>query len=135
MLHTVHKCNVVLLGLLIVGSWYVFSWPMAKSVLMGGVLASVSFALLSRDIQKFMDSFAQAGANRNTIKKVAKVRLLFNFYLRLGVIGLILYELNMLMSIHMIGLVVGLSTIMLSVVVVVLSKRNTLYSTQRFKEA
>jgi len=134
-LHSVHKFNAVILGLLIAGSWYIFSWPLAMSVMIGGLLASASFILLSRDIRKLMDSFTRAGANRNTVKRVSKVRLLFNFYARLGVIGLILYELNVYMPIHMIGLAVGLSTIMFSVVVVVLSKGNMLYSVQRFKGA
>ena len=130
-LHRVHLYNTALLGLISAGAWYVFSWPLAVSVLIGGLIASASFVLLSRDIRKVMDSVAQAGDKANSIKRIAKVRLLFNFYLRLGVIGLILYVLNARMPIHMIGL----STVMLSIVIVGLSKGSLLYSAQRFKGA
>lgn len=134
-LHTVHIYNAVLLSVLFAATWYIFSWPLAMSVMIGGLLASASFVLLSRDILKLMESVTRAGANRNSIKKVAKVRMMFNFYLRLGVIALILYVLNARLPIHMIGLVVGLSTMMLSVVIVVLSKGSMLYSAQRLKGA
>jgi hypothetical protein len=135
MLHKVHIFNAVLLSALFAAAWYVFSWPLAMSVMIGGLLASVSFVLLSRDITKLMESVTRAGTNNNSIKKIAKVRLLFNFYLRLGVIALVLYVLNERMPIHMIGLAVGLSTVMLSIVIVVLSKGSMLYSAQRIKGA
>lgn len=135
MLQQVHLYNTVLLGIMFAGTWYVFSWAEAVSVLIGGLIAIASFALLSNDIRKIMNSIARPGMNPNSAKRMAKVRLLFNFYLRLGVIALILYVLNASMPIHMIGLVVGLSTVMVSVIIVVLSKGSMLYSAQRFKGA
>jgi len=135
MLHKVHLYNTVLLSGMCAGTWYVFSWSVAVSVLIGGLIAIASFALLSNDIRRIMNSITRPGMNPNSVKRIAKVRLLFNFYLRLGVIALILYVLNASMPIHMIGLVVGLSTVMLSVVIVVLSKGSMLYSAQRFKGA
>jgi len=135
MLQQVHLYNAVLLILMFIGAWYIFSWSSAVSVMIGGLIASASFALLSRDIRKVMDSVASSGTNPNSVKRLAKVRLLFNFYLRLGVIALILYALNTRMPIQMIGLAVGLSSVMLSVIIVVLGKRNMDYSAQQFKGA
>jgi hypothetical protein len=51
------------------------------------------------------------------------------------VLAVVLYFLITRVSIDVIGLVVGLSTIMLSVIIVVLSKGSMLLSTQGFKGA
>jgi len=135
LLRRVQMYNAVLLSLMFAGTWYIFSWRPAVGVLIGGLIASASFALLSRDIRKLMDSVTRAGTNSGSIKRIAKVRLLFNFYLRLGVIALVLYALNARMPIHMVGLATGLSTVMLSVVIAVLCKGSATYSVQRFKGA
>ena len=44
----VQRFNWILLALIIGGSWSAFSWPLAKSVLIGGLLANASFFLLRR---------------------------------------------------------------------------------------
>ena len=108
---------------------------MAKSVLFGGLLANGSFFLLRRDINGFMANFGQAGMNWQAVKKLEKIRFFVKFYGRLVVLALILFVLITKVSIDVIGLVVGLSTIMFSVIVVVLSKGSMLYSAQRFKGA
>lgn len=131
----VQRFNWLLLAIIIGGSWYAFSWPLAKSVLIGGLLANGSFFLLRRDINSFMENFSQAGMNWQAVKKLEKIRFFVKFYGRLAVLALILFLLITRVSIDVIGLVVGLSTIMFSVIVVVLSKGSMLYSAQRFKGA
>lgn len=131
----VQRFNWVLLAVLIVGAWYMFSRTMAQSVLIGGLLASVSFFMLRRDIDLFMTNFSQAGMNWRAVKKLEKVKFFLKFYGRLTVLAVVLYLLITRISIDVIGLVIGLSTIMLSVVIVVLSRGSMLLSTQRIKGA
>lgn len=127
--------NWLLLAGLLAGSWYLASWEMARSVLIGGILANGSFYLLRRDLNQFMERFSQAGMNWNAVKKLEKVRFFLKFYGRLAVLAVILFLLITRVSIDVIGLVIGLSSIMASVVIVVLGKGSTLYSAQRVKGA
>jgi len=131
----VQRFNWILLAILIAVCWYMFSWSLAQSVLVGGLLANASFFLLRRDIASFMDNFSQAGMNWQAVKKLEKIRFFVKFYGRLAVLAIILYLLITRVTIDVLGLVVGLSTIMFSVIVVVLSKGSMLYSAQRFKGA
>jgi hypothetical protein len=104
-------------------------------VLIGGVLASGSFFLLKRDIEQLIDRVASAGEQAGGVKKMEKVRFFLKFYARLFVLGLLLYVLTTKISINMIGLVIGLSTVMLSIVVVVLARGRMIFSVQSFKGA
>ena len=135
LLGTIQSFSWILLAVLVAGCWYLFPGPPALSVLLGGLLANGSFILLRRDVLRFMEDFVSAGENRKTVKRMVKVRLILNFYARLAVLGVILYLLSISVTINMVGLAVGLSTIMISVIAVVLSKGSMLYSTQRFKGA
>ena len=135
LLRNVQQFNWLVLVVLIGGSWYMFSWPLAQSVLIGGILANASFFMLRRDINQFMTTFSQAGLSWQAVKKLEKVKFFLKFYGRLATLAAILYLLITLVTINVVGLVIGLSTIMFSVIVVVLSKGSMLLSTQRFKGA
>ena len=135
LLAAVQRFNWLLLAVLTVAGCFIFSWPVGLSVLVGGLLANVSFYLLRRDIDRFMTNFSLAGMNWQAVRKIEKIAFFMKFYGRLAVLGLILYLLITRISIDVLGLVVGLSTIMLSVIVVVLSKGSMLYSAQRVKGA
>ena len=135
LLKNVLQFNWFLLALLIAGSWYMYSWPMAQSVLVGGILVNVSFYMLRRDINQFMAAFSQAGLNWKAVKQLEKVKFFLKFYGRLAVLAIVLFLLISRVTVDVVGLVIGLSTIMFSVIVVVLSKGSTLLSTQRFKGA
>lgn len=135
LLNYVQRFNWLLLAVLIAGSWYMFSRTMAQSVLVGGLLASISFFMLRRDVDLFLTNFSQAGMNWRAVKKLEKIKFFLKFYGRLTALAFILYLLITWMSIDVIGLVIGISSIMLSVVIVVLSKGSMLLSTQRFKGA
>jgi hypothetical protein len=82
-----------------------------------------------------MVNFSQAGMNWRAVKKLEKIKFFLKFYGRLAVLAVVMYLLITRVSIDIVGLVIGLSTIMLSVVIVVLSKGSMLLSTQRFKGA
>lgn len=135
LLGNVQQFNWLLLAVLIGVGWYMFSWSFAQSLLIGGILANASFFMLRRDINQFMTTFSQAGLNWKAVKKLEKVKFFLKFYGRLAVLAVIMYLLITRVKIDVIGLVIGLSTIMFSVIVVVLSKGSMLLSTQRFKGA
>lgn len=135
LLSHVQRFNWVLLAVLTAGAWYLFSRMFAQSVLIGGLLANVSFFMLRRDIDGFMSSLSQAGMNWQAVKSLEKVKFFLKFYGRLAVLAVVLYFLITRVSIDVVGLVIGLSTIMLSVIIVVLSKGSMLLSTQGFKGA
>ena len=128
MLSHVQRFNWILLALLTAGAWFLFSRMVAQSVLIGGLLANVSFFMLRRDIDHFIRNFSQAGMNWRAVKSLEKVKFFLKFYGRLAVLALVLYILITRVSIDVIGLVIGLSTIMLSVIIVVLSKGSLLLS-------
>ena len=135
LLKDVQWFNWLLMAILTAGAWYFFSLKIAQSILIGGLLANVSFFLLRQDIAKFMANFSQAGMNWKAVKQLEKVKFFLKFYGRLIVLAVILFFLITRVSIDVIGLVVGLSTIMLSVIIVVLSKGSMYLSAQGFKGA
>ena len=135
MLHMVQQFNLVMVAVFTAGSWYIIDWTLAQSVLIGGVLATGSFFLLKRDIEQLIDRVATAGEQAKGVKKLEKVRFFLKFYGRLTVLGLLLYVLTTKIHINMIGLVIGLSTVMLSVFIVVLARGRMVFSAQSFKGA
>lgn len=130
LLRYVQRFNWLLLTFLMVGSWILTSEVFALSILIGGLLANVSFFLLRRDLERFLDNYSKAGMNWGAVKKLEKIKFFLHFYGRLMVLALVLYFLVTKVSIDVIGLIIGLSTIMLSVIIVVLSKGSALLSVQ-----
>ncbi len=136
LLRFVQLFSWIFLAILVSGSWYILKdWVFARSVLIGGVLANGSFYLLKRDIEQLIGRVSAATDGRKAVKRVEKLRFFLKFYARLIVLGLILYLLATRININMIGLVAGLSTVMLSVITVVLSRGKKIFSVQRYKGA
>jgi NAD(P)H-dependent flavin oxidoreductase YrpB (nitropropane dioxygenase family) len=132
LLRMIQLFNLLMVAIFTAGSWYIIDWTLAQSVLIGGILASGSFFLLKRDIEQLIDRVASAGDQAKGVKKMEKVRFFLKFYARLTVLGLLLYVLTTKISINMIGLVIGLSTVMLSVVIVVLARGRMIFSVESF---
>lgn len=135
LLRAVQRFNLILLAILVGASWLFHTWSFAQSVLIGGVLVNASHFMLRRDIREFIDNFSRSGANWKAVRRFEKIKFFLKFYARLLALAAVLYFLITKFTIDVIGLVVGLSTIMFSVIVVVLSKGSVLYSAQRYKGA
>jgi len=135
LLRYVQRFNWLLLAVLIAGSWSFFSWTLARSVLIGGLLVNVSFLLLRRDSHQLMANVSASGLDREAVSKQEKIKFFFKFYGRLAALTAVMYLLVTCFTIDVIGLVIGLSTVMLSVIVVVLSKGRMIYSVQSLKGA
>ncbi|HFQ88785.1 MAG TPA: ATP synthase subunit I [Desulfobulbus sp.] len=112
------------------GTWYQYDWFMARSVLIGGILAFGSFFILMRDARQITERVSRSSAHVKAVQKTERIRFLVKFYAKLFVFGLILYALSTNIDLHMIGLVLGLSTVMLSVIIVVLSRGRKIFSVQ-----
>jgi len=135
LLRMIQLFNLIVVAVFTLGSWYIIDWTLARSVLIGGAMASGSFFLLKRDIEQLIERVASGGEQTKGIKKLEKARFFLKFYARLIVLGLLLFVLTTKISINMIGLVLGLSTVMLSVVIVVLARGRMIFSAQSFKGA
>lgn len=109
----------LLLVVLVAGGWYIYSWPFARSVLIGGVLVNASFWLLKNDIKGLMQKVG--AGHRETTTGMERTRFLLKFYARLVVLGLLLFVMASKVTIDAIGLTLGLTTVMFSVVIIGLS--------------
>ena len=81
----------------------------AKGLFIGGLIANISFILLKKDITRVLSGPLNA----------AKGRFLIKYYIRLTVLALILFCLVRYRSIHLVGLLVGLSTVVISIGIMV----------------
>ncbi len=128
LLRYVQRFNAIVLAILVAGGWYFFSWQLARSILIGGAVATGSFLLLQRDIKQFMSAFEGVDLHWQAVKRIEKIKFFVRFYGRLTVLGLLIFLIITRIEIDILGLLVGLSTIMLSVIVVVLAKAKTIFS-------
>lgn len=115
------------------GSWLVYSDQFAVSVLIGGVLVNVSFFLLKKDIAQLLHKVSEAGRGADAVSRTEQIRFFIKFYARLVVLGLLLILLVARLPVNMIGLSLGLATVMLSVILVVLSRGKIFYSEQSLR--
>jgi len=104
-LRRVQRINWLALGILTGAAWFWSSWLVARSVLVGGVLANVSFLLLQRDLLRLFGGDLAA----------VKARFFMRYYLRLAVVAVILFLLVYSRQVHVVGLLIGLSTVFLGI--------------------
>jgi len=94
-----------------------FSGLVAWSLFVGGLIANISFWLLKRDVVKFLSGPLTG----------VKARFLIKYYLRLTVLGLLLFWLVKNVPLHLGGLLVGLSCVAVSVVIAVLVEAKKIF--------
>jgi hypothetical protein len=106
-------CLFVLCG----GAWIFWSWEMAWSVAVGGFLSIGSFMMTHQDVAGFMKSLgsSEEGQGEKKALKVGKTRYIIKFWLRLAIIGLVLLILIKSGKANIFGLLVGLSTVVLTI--------------------
>lgn len=107
-LGTVLLFSWILLGVMLATGWFLAGALMTKSLLIGGLLANTSFWLMQRDLTRLLQGELAA----------VKARFFIKYYLRLAVIAVILFLVIRSGAVHLIGLLVGLSTIFISIAVV-----------------
>ena len=119
------QVQILSLGFLVVltaGAWVIMSWSFAQSVLVGGVIAIVSFFLGHRDIASFLKTFEPPKEGEEKEKKRSgKSVYIVKFWLRLAVIAVILLFFVRSGKADVIGLLLGLSTVVFAIILTTLS--------------
>ena len=110
-LRTVLIFSWVLLGIMTAISWFVLDVLFVRSLLIGGLLANVSFWLLQRDLSRLLQGDLTA----------VKARFFIKYYARLAVVTIILFLVIKFGAVHLIGLLVGLSTVFVSIAAVAIN--------------
>lgn len=111
LLRQVEQCSLLLLALLALGGGCMFGSQFALSALLGGAVSLGSFIALKRTMMQLVSRIG----TQNPAEGFA-----FKFYLRLLVLVVLLAAVGMNMQLHLLGLLAGLSTVMISVISVVL---------------
>ncbi len=111
----------LLTAVLAFGGWYIAGWCFSRSVLIGGILVNGSFGLLKTDIKQLMERVGNEDGPQGTAFTLERTRFFLKFYARLVVLGLLLVVLASQAAIDVIGLTLGLTTVMFSVVIIGLS--------------
>lgn len=101
----VQRFNWLLLLAMTVAGSALYTVEFAKAILAGGLLANISFICLRRDLLRIM----------NGPLGVAKARFFIKYYIRLAVLAVVLFFLVKYRAVHVVGLLVGLSTVALSI--------------------
>ncbi len=104
----------VYLIVLAVGSWVLSSWSFAWAVLAGGMISITSFLVSYRDVMGFFDTVAPQSQSAERVKKIKK-GFIVKFWLRLFLIGLVLFLLIRFSGINVFGLILGLSTVVFTI--------------------
>ena len=103
------RLNWLLLLVMTAAAGLFISPYFAKGLFIGGLIANISFVLLKKDITRVLSGPLNA----------AKGRFLIKYYIRFTVLALILLFLVRYRSIHLVGLLVGLSTVVISIGIMV----------------
>ncbi|RWX43441.1 ATP synthase I chain [Candidatus Electrothrix aarhusensis] len=127
LLQMVERFNLILLALLTAGGWYFVDWLFSQSVLVGGALSSGSFFWMKRTAMRFAHHAATQGDGGQINGKSFSTGFAVKFYARLFVLAFLLLLLNTQFSMNAIGLVIGLSTVILSVIIVVLFRGRMIF--------
>lgn len=110
--------GLILLALLAIGGWLLAGSSCGLSVLIGGGLANGSFWLLVRDARRLLDRVGAGEEVAVPAVSTEKARFFLRVIARWTVLGLLLFALAAQVEIHVIGLTLGLATVMVSVVII-----------------
>ena len=103
------RLNWLLLLVMTAAGNFLVSPHFAKGLFVGGLIINISFILLKKDITRVL-----AGPLDS-----AKGRFLIKYYIRLAALALVLFLLVRSGSVHLVGLLVGLSTVVISIGIMV----------------
>ena len=110
----------IYLLVLTVGSWIIFSWTFAWPVLAGGIISILSFRVSHKDVAGFLESMTPPQEGESDKKEVGKGKfgLIIKFWFRMLIIGvvlLIIIKSHKISRDNIVGLVLGLSTVVFTV--------------------
>ena len=103
------------LAILVIGSWVMSSWSFAWGVLVGGVISIASFLVSYREVRRFFETHELQQGQSARKSKFTKQGLILKFWLRLLLIGLVLFFFIRFSSINVFGLILGLTTVVFTI--------------------
>jgi hypothetical protein len=103
------------LAILVIGSWVMSSWSFAWGVLVGGVISIASFLVSYREVRRFFETHELQQGQSARKSKFTKQGLILKFWLRLLLIGLVLFFFIRFSSINVVGLILGLTTVVFAI--------------------
>ena len=107
----------IFLAILSIGALLLFSWQFAVSVVAGGVISILSFSFANRDVIRLVDSVVSESTmeDRKAVAQQGQKGYLTKFWLRIVIIGIVLFLLINSGGANVFGLIIGLSTVVLTV--------------------
>jgi len=130
-LRSIQRVSLLLTVIFVGVGFFIWGTLFAQSVLVGSLLVNGSFWMLKRDAEQILGRVATSNPDMvRTVQRLERVRFVFKFYAKLVILGLLLYAVSTRVQLNMIGVALGLSTVMLSVIGVVVSGGRKLYSIQ-----
>lgn len=117
----VELLNWLLLLLLSAGAYIFQTIHFAQSVLIGGLVANMSFRFLRRDLTKLFNGPLAA----------VKIRFFLLYYVRLSAVIVVLFLLVKNQYVNTLGLLVGLSTVLLSIAMTAAAKTKKIFFKMR----
>ena len=118
----VTRSNWIVLGVATLAAFMVSSGDYARGILFGGLIVTVNFHLLSRTLQKALRPPHLASHNV----------VLAKYYARFIASGVIIFFLISKSYVHPIGLLIGLSVVVLSIVLATLRECKKLIFKEEF---
>lgn len=126
-IHRVEILNWVVAGILSIAAWLYCPFFIAQSIFIGALLANVSYLFLKKDLKNFLQGKLLLSGK----VQMAKVQFYFRYYIKLTALALILYVLVRKQIAHPLGLLIGLSTVVLSIGITVASVVKKFYFTAK----
>lgn len=107
----------IILAVLTCGSAIFFSLSFAWSVLVGGVISICSFWVSNKDVVGLIESVSSLSSLEDRKAKATEGQkgYLVKFWLRLVIIGAVLFLLIKSKTVNIFGLILGLSTVVLAI--------------------
>jgi hypothetical protein len=106
-LKKIQVLNWLLTAAMGLAAWLIFSENIGRAIFLGGVIAACSFSWLQRDLSRLFSGPLT----------MLKGRFFIKYYARLSFLALILFWLISYYRIHVLGMLAGLSVVMLSIAV------------------
>lgn len=116
----IETTNWIILFIIFVLSLFFAPWKFSLGILLGGFISILNYYWLGRSLQ---------GAFKNSSGNV-KVPIMVKYYIRLAITAVVLYLLITGGTVNVIGLIVGLSVVIINIILIVIitafSKKNFL---------
>ena len=115
----------LLLGAMTLAGWLFWNVTVAVSILVGGLIANLSFFFLKKDLLKLLGGPLHA----------AKPRFFIRYYVRLAAVAILLFYVVRSQNVQIFGLLAGLSTVFVSIMATVLGAARKVFYKVNVKEA